>query len=428
MELEQLYSLYITSTGVCTDTRQVKEGVIFFALKGENFDANTFAAQAIENGAQLAVIDNAKYTIEGKTMLVDDVLETLQDLARLHRSKLSIPVIGLTGSNGKTTTKELISVVLQKKYSTFATKGNLNNHIGVPLSLLSITKKHEIAVIEMGANHVGEISHLCTISQPSHGLITNIGKAHIGEFGGFENIIRAKSELYHFLIKNQGKVFINSGQEILLNMSKRFKEPIFYPKSGDYYHCELLQASPFLEVKTESGQDVKTQLVGKYNFDNVATALCLAKYFNVREDDAIEAIVSYNPSNNRSQIVQQGSNIIILDAYNANPSSMEAAIENLMAMEGKNKMVILGDMMELGEDSKKEHKHIGEILVSSGIETVMLCGKWMKYAKDEIENAIHFFEKNDLIEYLKTQQYSDQLILIKGSRSMGLEATVDQLK
>ncbi len=427
MELPQLYEAYLTSSGICTDTRKIKSNCIFFALKGEHFDANTFAAQALNEGAKLAVIDHPDYAIEGKTILVENTLTTLQELARFHRNKLKIPVIGLTGSNGKTTTKELIHAVLTKKYNAFATQGNLNNHIGVPLSILSVDSNHDIAVIEMGANHVGEISFLCSISQPTHGLITNIGKAHVGEFGGFENIIRAKSELYHFLIKSNGQVFINSKQEILFNMAKRFVDPLFYPSKGDYYHCELTGNHPYLQLKTGTGKAVVSQLVGKYNFDNIAAALCLAQYFNVDEDEAIAAIEEYVPENNRSQIIKSRENTIILDAYNANPSSMEAAIENLASMKGSRKMVILGDMMELGEEAEKEHRAIGKLLSRFDLENVLLTGEFMKFTAEEISGAKHFKSKDDLLEHLKNHPYTNKLILIKGSRSMGLEKTVEHL-
>ncbi len=425
--LSFLYQQFKESTGISTDTRKIQEGTIFFALKGENFNANQFALKALESGAKWVVIDEKEFEIEGRSILVDDVLSTLQKLAKHHREQLPIPVIGLTGSNGKTTTKELINAVLSKKYKTLATAGNLNNHIGVPLTLLSIDEKTELAIIEMGANHVGEIDFLCSLSKPTHGLITNIGKAHVGEFGSFENIIRAKSELYHFLIKNEGQVFINSREEILMNMSKRFSKPLFYPKKGDYYHCEYLSADPFVKLKTESGQVLQTNLMGKYNFDNIATALCLGKYFEVPEEDTLEAIINYQPSNNRSQIVQKGTNTIILDAYNANPSSMEVALQNLAEMNGVSKMVILGDMFELGEETIPEHKKIGSQLKKYNFNQAIVCGTNMKVAQNEYPGAVHFTDKESLINYLKTIQIDDSIVLLKGSRGMGLEKILDYL-
>jgi UDP-N-acetylmuramoyl-tripeptide--D-alanyl-D-alanine ligase len=279
MDIQNLYQKYRESGKVSTDTRQITPGSVFFALKGDKFNANEFAREALFKGASYAVIDEAKFAADERFIVVENVLETLQKLARYHRDQLTIPIIGLTGSNGKTTSKELLNSVLSKKYKTFATKGNLNNHIGVPLSLLSIDSTIEIAVIEMGANHLGEIALLCSIANPTHGFITNIGKAHIGTFGGFENIIRGKSELYQHLIQQNGVVFINSQNPILANMAKRFKGPLFYPAEGDYYHCEFLGADPFIKIKVESGEEVTTQLIGSYNFENIAAALMYRKIF-----------------------------------------------------------------------------------------------------------------------------------------------------
>jgi len=425
--IKSLYQEYKKSSGVGIDTRNIQTDNIFFALKGDNFNGNRFAQQAVESGARFAVIDEPEFQIKGKTILVENVLSALQDLAKYHRNKLDIPVIGLTGSNGKTTTKELIKIVLSKKFQTFATAGNLNNHIGVPLSILAITDDFEMAIIEMGANHVGEISFLCGLVRPNYGLITNIGKAHIGEFGNYEAIIRAKSELYHFLIKNKGQVFINSSQEILMNMSKRFENPVFYPNEGDYYHCEYLGSSPFVKFKTESGSIAETQLIGRYNFDNIATALCLGKYFEVPENKALEAISEYFPSNNRSQVIKKGAKTIILDAYNANPSSMEAALFNLSQMKGEQKIVILGDMYELGKDSEQEHKNIGIQLNKYGFAKSLLCGTNMKQALKVYPAASHFEKREDLVEYLKLNKFENGLILVKGSRGMGLEKILDYL-
>ena len=265
--IEKIYQIFLDSTGICTDTRSIREGNLFFALKGPNFNANKFAEKAIESGAKMAVIDDRKYEIPGRTIFVEDGLDALQKLARLHRENLDIPIIGITGSNGKTTTKELIYGVLSSSYRTFATKGNLNNHIGVPLSILSITRDHELAIIEMGANHLGEIALLSSISRPTHGLITNIGKAHTGLFGGFEGVIRAKSELYDFLIKNDGTVFINQNQEILMNMSKRINKTIFYPHAGSYLPCEFYCADPYVKVKIREGTILQTRIVGSYNVE-----------------------------------------------------------------------------------------------------------------------------------------------------------------
>lgn len=427
MNIEELYEKYLQSRSVSTDTRQIKNGSIFFALRGEKFNGNEFASQALEKGASIAVIDDPAAKSGDATVLVDDVLRTLQDLAAHHRSKLKIPVIGLTGSNGKTTSKELVNAVLSNKYRTYATRGNLNNHIGVPLTILSIDESIEIAVVEMGANHLGEIALLSNIAQPTHGFITNIGKAHIGTFGGFDNIIRAKSELYQYLIQHNGTVFINSQNEILANMAKRFKDPVMYPAKGDYYHCEFVSADPYVKLIAESGEEVQTQLLGKYNFENIASALCIGKYFHVDAAAANLAVSKFVPGNMRSQVVTKRSNTIILDAYNANPSSMKAAIENLSAMKSERKVLILGDMFELEEEAEKEHQQIGKLIQQLGFNEVYLCGALMKVAQLEIPSAKHFGTKEDLIEALKENKFNDSTILVKASRGIGLEAIVDHL-
>lgn len=425
MEIEKLYGYYRESGKVSTDTRKIDPGSVFFALKGDNFNANEFAGEALQKGASYVVIDQEKYKTNERCLVVADVLATLQDLARYHRSQLKIPVIGLTGSNGKTTSKELVSVVLNKKFRTYATRGNLNNHIGVPLTLLAIDESYEMAVVEMGANHLGEIALLCSIASPTHGFITNIGKAHIGTFGGYENIIRGKSELYQHLITTNGNVFINSANEILTNMSRRFKAPVFYPNAGDYYHCELLGADPFVNVKAENGEEVTTNLVGTYNFENVAAALCIAKYFGVDSKEANQAIRDYTPSNMRSQLLQKEGNTIILDAYNANPSSMKAAIDNIAAMKASVKVLILGDMFELEQEAEEEHRSIGRQLRAHHFDRVMLCGKLMKSAKSEYPEALLFESKDLLTEELKKNPIRNSIVLVKASRGIGLETIVD---
>lgn len=427
MQIEALYQLFLESGKISTDTRQISEGSIFFALRGDKFNANEFASQALEKGASYCVIDDERFAADNRCILVKDVLVTLQDLARHHRSKLSIPVVGLTGSNGKTTSKELVHAVLSKKYKTYATKGNLNNHIGVPLTLLAIDQSYEMAVVEMGANHLGEIALLSSIANPTHGFITNIGKAHIGTFGGFENIIRGKSELYQHLITSGGTVFINSKNEILANMAKRFKNPYFYPAKGDYYHAELIDADPFIRFKSENGAEVQTQLMGAYNFENIAAALCIGKFFGVDAHAANQAVAEYVPANMRSQIVKKGTNTVILDAYNANPSSMEAAINNLAAMKAEKKVAILGDMFELEDEAVKEHQRVGELVKSKNFAAVYLCGKLMKTAKEVFPQSYHFETKQELLEALKRNPISDATILVKASRGIGLETVVEYL-
>lgn len=425
MDIEKLYAYFLESGYVSTDTRKIVPGSIFFALKGDRFNANAFAQSAIEKGAQYAVIDEVQHPADDRYILVDDVLKTLQDLARYHRNQLSIPFIGLTGSNGKTTSKELVAAVLQKKYNTASTKGNLNNHIGVPLTILEISKSTEIAIIEMGANHLGEIATLCSIANPTHGLITNIGKAHIGTFGGFENIIRAKSELYNHLIIHDGIVFINSQDEILSNMAKRFKNPIFYPATGDFYHCTMLGADPFVKIKADNGEIVQTHLIGSYNFENVAAALCIGKYFGVDPAQANEAVSQYESDNMRSQLIVKGDNTIILDAYNANPTSMRAAIENLAAMKAKHKVLILGDMFELEGEAEREHRDIGRLLRKYKFDKVFLCGQLMKVAKAEFPPAMIFEDKTLLADELKKRPLKNATILIKASRGIGLETVLE---
>ncbi|MBL7859950.1 MAG: UDP-N-acetylmuramoyl-tripeptide--D-alanyl-D-alanine ligase [Cyclobacteriaceae bacterium] len=427
MQIEQLYQRFLESGKISTDTRQISEGSLFFALRGDKFNANEFASQALDRGASCCVIDDARFAQDNRCILVDDVLKTLQDLARYHRSKLTIPVIGLTGSNGKTTSKELVLAVLSKKFNAYATKGNLNNHIGVPLTVLAIDHSYDIAIVEMGANHVGEIALLCSIANPTHGFITNIGKAHIGTFGGFENIIRGKSELYQHLITSQGTVFINSQNPILGNMARRFRSPYFYPAEGDYYHARLLDADPFIRYQSDQGEVVQTQITGAYNFENIAVALCIGKYFGVDEQAANQAVAAYVPVNMRSQIIKKDSNTIIMDAYNANPSSMEAAIQNLASLKASHKVAIVGDMFELEQEAQKEHARIGELLKEKNFDRVYLCGSLMKSAKEKNQSAFHFETKELLVEELKRNPISNSTILVKASRGIGLETVVEYL-
>ena len=423
--IDSLYEKFLESSGICSDSRKVSDNSIFFALKGDKFDANSFAAEALERGAATAVIDDPAYRDIPGTILVDDALASLQALARHHRQQLNIPVIGLSGSNGKTTTKELIRSVLASKYAVFSTSGNLNNHIGVPLSILSIKPETEIAVIEMGANRIGDIALLCSIARPSHGFLTNIGKAHIGYFGGLDGVIRGKSELYDFLIKTDGTVFINRHQHILMNMAHRFKAPLFYPEPGDFYHCRFLNADPYVRLATESGAVLETRLIGRYNYDNIATALCIGKYFGIDPGRAEAAVSAYRPDMNRSQVERKGRHLFILDAYNANPSSMELAIESLQEMGPGPKVAVLGDMYELGDASQDEHRHIGDLLSSSKIETIILCGELMKYAADACPRALYFPNKSQLCHFLKTNRLEPSTILIKASRGMALEEVTE---
>ena len=423
-EIGSLYEHYQECSAVCTDTRKIVDNCLFFALKGPNFNANDFAAEALSKGARYVVVDEQRAMQEAGTILVGDSLVALQKLARMHRDHLDIPVIGITGSNGKTTTKELIHAVLASKYQTSATSGNLNNHIGVPLTVLAITPDVEIAIVEMGANHVGEIAALCAIANPNYGLITNIGHAHIEGFGGFEGVIRGKSELFQHLLEHQGVVFINNLDPVLSNMTKRFESPCTYPQG--YFNVEMLEANPFLRLKLKGQEDFTTQLIGAYNFANVAAALCLGKYFEVPMESAIQAVSAYAPQNNRSQVVEKGTNTIILDAYNANPDSMKVALDNLRSMKATHKTVILGDMKELGLLEESAHRELG-IATGIGVDRVIFCGVLTQKAKEANPKSEYYVNKKELIKALQEDPIRHSTVLIKGSRSMGLEAVVDYL-
>lgn len=422
-----LYAAFLACRQVCTDTRSLTPGCLFFALRGAQFDGNRFAAEALEKGARYAVIDNPDFQVAGRTIAVPDTLAALQVLARTHRARWQIPVIGLTGSNGKTTSKELVRAVLQKKFRTFATAGNLNNHIGVPLSLLAADETTEIAVIEMGANHVGEIAQLAAIAQPTHGFITNIGSAHIGTFGGFENIVRGKSEMYQYLHGHGGAVFVNSQNALLATLAKRFNNPVFYPAPGDFLHARLVAADPWVQVETETGDVINTRLAGAYNFENIAVALCIGKYFGVPAAAAHEAIAAYRPANMRSQVIERGTNKIILDAYNANPSSMTAALESMHGLRAAQKMLVLGDMFELGAEAGAAHRGVLALIGTQSFQHVYLCGQHFWQERAALP-AGHFFEsRQELEDHLRKHPPQHATILIKGSRSMGLEKILDVL-
>ena len=422
--IENLYTRYTASGVVSTDTRKITPGSVFFALKGDKFNANEFAAEALERGASWAVIDEEKYKKDDRCILVENTLETLQLLARYHRSQMKIPIIALTGSNGKTTTKELIQAVLREGFKTRSTLGNLNNHIGVPLTLLSLDSSVEVAVVEMGANHPEEIASLCQIANPTHGLITNIGKAHIGTFGGYENIVRAKSELYHYLLKNKGIVFVNSSNALLTELARPFDSPVFYPGKDDFYRAELVSADPLVRIRADNGEEVQTQMIGAYNFENIACALCVGKFFGVDSRLANQAVAHYLPGDMRSQVITNATNTIILDAYNANPSSMQAAIENMAAMKADNKVLILGDMFELEGEAHTEHQAVGRLIREKGFENVYLCGPLFKAALHEIPNAKYFMRKDELIRELKLYPVRHATVLVKASRGIGLETIV----
>ena len=429
MNLDILHSLFLKSTGVSTDTRKIDPGNLFFALKRPNFKAPEFAPKALEMGASLVVIDEAEFFVEDdeRYFICEDVLTTLQNLSTYHRRKFSIPVIGLTGSNGKTTSKELLHAVLKQKFNTLATIGNLNNHIGVPLTLLRLKAEHEIAIIEMGANKQGDIKELCDIAEPTHGFITNIGKAHLEGMGGPEGVLKTKTELFQFLRETKGTVFINSQDPILSNMTKRFENPVLYPAKGDFCEVNFLGADPFVKfsVEGEEGEHL-TSMIGAYNFGNIANALTIGKFFGVEMEKAVAGIVNYKPENMRSQLVEKRSNLIILDAYNANPSSMEVAIRTFGQMTGKkHKMIILGDMFELGDHALEEHRKLGEIVSEYPIDKVCFTGKLIASALEKAPKALYFPDAFSLRNWLEDSKLEDYLILIKGSRGMKLEGLVD---
>ncbi len=429
MQIESLYKIYLSSTGVTTDTRSIAKDSIFFALKGDKFNANQFAAEAFEKGAGYVVVDeieNADWKTQfgEKLILVDNVLQTLQQLAGYHRQQLKCPVLAITGSNGKTTTKELIAAVLSKKFKTYATKGNLNNHIGIPLTLLSIKSDVEFAVIEMGANHQGEIASYCEYVNPNYGLITNVGMAHTEGFGGFEGVVKGKTELYRYIIAHSGKIFVNADNEILKSKIADYKEVIAYGKSETTF-CKgrIIDGKEFLSVivDADNGETtIQTNLVGDYNFENVLSAVCVGKYFYVPMEKIKEAIETYVPSNNRSQKISFGSNTIILDAYNANPASMNEALKNFSKLNVKNKITILGEMMELGNYSRAEHDKIVATVKSMELSQRIFVGAGFEFLKNET-SVIYFENTNELKKWFQQQKFEHSYMLIKGSRKNELE-------
>ncbi|MDX1903529.1 MAG: UDP-N-acetylmuramoyl-tripeptide--D-alanyl-D-alanine ligase [Thermonemataceae bacterium] len=427
--LNKIYHIYHKNPKISTDTRKIEPGSIFFALKGENFNGNTFVKEAFEKGASFCVIDEAAYQINEQCFLVQDVLQMLQQLARKHRQVLSIPLIVVGGSNGKTTTKELIYRVLSKKYKTFATQGNLNNHIGVPLSLLSIGADTQIAVIEIGANHQGETKELCQIAEPDFGLLTNVGLDHLEGFGGWEGVKKANKELYDYLSENNKKIFINTNEEVLLEISKHIPntQKITYPNQNDYLHITLSPSDFFVSYISENQEIVNTKLLGRYNFSNIATALCVGKFFAISPKDANEAVAEYEPQNNRSQVLRKENNILILDAYNANPSSMQEAIANIALMKQSPKVLILGQMNELGAFSETEHQKLGNFIAQQNFDLVVLFGEEMQQALKALPQAYFFVDKFSLHNWLIDKKIQNSLILIKGSRGAKMETVVDFL-
>ncbi len=418
MNIQELHQIFLKSNGVCIDTRKIIKNSIFFALKGKNFNGNEFAVAALKNGCNYAVIDEIKFQEDERFIFVDDVLNCLQQLSNFHRKKLKCPVIGITGTNGKTTTKELIFAILNRKYKTVATQGNLNNHIGVPLTLLSTPIETEMLIVEMGANHPGEIDFLSKIIQPNFGIITNIGKAHLEGFGGYEGVIKTKSELYQYIEKTNGKLFVNSDDDLLLSLSK-YSERIIYGENST-----LISSNPLVEFNFKNTL-ISTKMIGSYNYYNLAAACSVGDFFGVSIDNCKSAIESYIPSNNRSQFEKsEKGNTLILDAYNANPSSMLVAIQSFEQIKAKNKIAILGDMLELGDDSLKEHQLITEELVKRNFHQVLLVGNEFRQTKN---NFLYFKNSNELINWIQNNPIQNSTVLLKASRGIRLESLIEFL-
>ncbi len=424
MNIEEIYTYFKQCSSVCTDTRNIEFNALFFALKGDNFNGNTFAQQALEKGAKYSIVDEQEY-VSDRCFLVENALRTLQELATYHRDQLLIPVIALTGSNGKTTTKELINVVLSKKFNTLATQGNLNNHIGVPLTLLRMTEKTDIAIIEMGANHPKEIELLCTIAQPDYGLITNFGKAHLEGFGSVEGIIKSKSELYDYIKAHQKTIFVNENDEIQVKQTLKYDNVYnFGLMTSVDAAVEIVSSQPHVVLKYND-VTIKSQLTGIYNFNNIAAAIGVGSFFKVESNDIVSAIESYHPTNHRSQIIEKGNNTIIMDAYNANPTSMMAALENFKQLEKGNKVMVLGDMFELGDSAEIEHQEIVNYLESNAIGKAFLIGKNFYNTRTNGADITTFETFEELKLQLEDHPLENKLLLIKGSRGMALERILD---
>jgi len=412
MEIPELYKIYKKHPIICTDTRKINSGGIFFAIKGKNFDGNKFAIDALNNGCIIAIVDEKKNTTNKKIVLVKDVLGTLQALAIYHRKKLSIPIIGITGTNGKTTSKELINCVLGSEKCCYATKGNLNNHIGVPLSVLEINKKHKIAIIEMGANHQNDIELLCNIAQPNYGVITNIGSAHLEGFKNLQGVIKTKNELYNYIRKNNGTIFVNNEDKLLQKLSQDINK-FTYGIDG-FCKGKITKNTPFINIKFNH-YEIKSKLIGEYQFSNIMLAVCIGIQFNVKESNIKNAIESYKPENNRSEIIRTKNNKLILDAYNANPSSMKAMIISFSKLNYKNKLCILGDMLELGRYSTDEHKSVINLCKKLNLESITIGREFIKANENAFKSRCEF----EL--FLKSNPIKNKTILLKGSRGISLE-------
>ena len=424
--IEKIYELYKKAYTVTTDSRTITPGCVFVALKGEHFDGNDFALKVAEEGIAACVIaDRQDLPKRDGLFVVEDSLKALQELAKLHREKLGLPVIGITGTNGKTTTKELVSAVLAKKYNIVFTQGNFNNQLGVPLTLLRIKPGTELAVVEMGASHPGDIDELTNLGEPNYGIITNIGRAHLRDFGGYEGVIKTKNEMYQYIAANKGLLFVNKDNELLMGLANNINKVTYGTCTDADTQGKMLSANPYLSVEW-NGHKIDTQLVGDYNFENVMAAICIGTYFKVAANDIVEALSSYCPTNNRSQVVETGKNRVIMDAYNANPTSMSHAIKNFRNICKNDNMLILGDMRELGEESEQEHKNILELLKELRFENVYLVGE--EFSRVSENSGFSTFDDVEaLIQHLASHPVSGKDILVKGSNSVHLNKTIDSL-
>ena len=426
---KEIYKLFQKFPRISTDSRKIEKNSIFFALKGDNFNGNMYAAAAIQQGAAIAIIDEKEFEISDKTILVKNALITLQELASIHRETLGLPILGITGTNGKTTTKELVAAILAQKFKVKFTQGNLNNHIGVPLTLLKMNSETEFGVVEMGANHPGEIAKLCEITNPDYGIITNIGKAHLEGFGSFEGIIKTKSELFSHLMKKNGTIFYNNENSILVDLVDKFQNKISFGTKNADITGELLQSLPYIHIKTNFKKGVlylNTKLIGDYNFENIMAAVCIGSHFGVDPLKIQIALKEYVPDNSRSQLIEKGELKIIMDAYNANPTSMQASIKSFLSGGSNNNVLILGDMLELGDYSQQEHINILNLLKSYQTGDIFLVGEIFSKIAGKY-NYKHFIKVEQLCEFLNKSHIKKANVLIKGSRGIQLEKVLDYL-
>lgn len=422
--IEKIYQLYSQKYLVTTDSRKVEPGCVFVALKGEHFDGNDFAYQvANDNIAACVIADRKDLPQHERLFIVDDSLTALQELAKFHREKCKTPIIGITGTNGKTTTKELVASVLNQKYNIIYTQGNFNNHLGVPLTLLQIKPETEIAVVEMGANHPKEIELLCSLAQPNFGIITNIGKAHIEGFGSFEGVIKTKNELYDYLRNTNGKVFLNNDNPLLKELAHDLTSVSYGKDDSADYNASILSSNPYLSIKW-NGLEINTNLVGDYNFENVMAAITVGCYFNIEQEIIIKALENYFPTNNRSQFIKTEKNEVVMDAYNANPVSMSNSVRNFRNISDENHLLILGDMKELGDESLNEHQEILNLVKELGFNNIILVGSEFNKINS---GFVSFLNVEELISHINNNEIRGKKILIKGSHSIHLEKIINLL-